>query len=264
MKKSGYEPEEVRNHGLKGPRCTGVCPQTLGKFEQKIGYRGKCIKHKKLGGEKEKMENKIVLFSVLAVLALFALPSVSAAPPAAAVYFDPEDSIGKFGDDTHVQVMINASVSTLSTGMDIFFDPECVNITDVNFTGNAYFQEKGWTHWGNYVRVGAKNSLYAVDPGVNLVSTLTLQCVNESDCTSDLGFGGTLEIGNYPDYNPVYTEWHNGTFTCNKTEKPDLVISDKYETLVNGSLMVTYTVANKGAGDADASNTSISVDGFVV
>jgi hypothetical protein len=24
MKKSGYEQEEVRNHGLKGPRCTGI------------------------------------------------------------------------------------------------------------------------------------------------------------------------------------------------------------------------------------------------
>ena len=48
MKKSGYGQEEVRNHGLKGPRCTGVCPRTLGKFEQKIGYRGKCIKYKKI------------------------------------------------------------------------------------------------------------------------------------------------------------------------------------------------------------------------
>jgi len=181
------------------------------------------------------MENKIVLFSVLAVLALFALPSVSATYPASTVYFEPEDSIGKFGEDTHVKVMINASVSTLSTAMDIFFDPSCVNITDVNFTGNAYFQQKNWTHWGNYVRVGAMNfQPMAVDPGINLISTLKLQCVNESNCTSDLGFGGILEIGNYPDYDPVYTEWHNGTFTCDKIEKPDLVISEKYESQEDG------------------------------
>ena len=47
MKKNGYGQEEVRNQGLKGPRCTGTCPQTLGTFDQKIGYRGKCIKYKK-------------------------------------------------------------------------------------------------------------------------------------------------------------------------------------------------------------------------
>ena len=48
MKKSEYEQEEVRNQGLKGPRCTGTCPQTLGKFDKKLGYRGKCIKTQKI------------------------------------------------------------------------------------------------------------------------------------------------------------------------------------------------------------------------
>ena len=48
MKRSGYEQEEVRNQGLKGPRCTGTCLQTLGTCDQKIGHRGKCIKNEKL------------------------------------------------------------------------------------------------------------------------------------------------------------------------------------------------------------------------
>jgi hypothetical protein len=35
VKKNGGKKEEEKNHGLKGPRCTGVCPQK--------GYCGKYI-----------------------------------------------------------------------------------------------------------------------------------------------------------------------------------------------------------------------------
>jgi hypothetical protein len=42
---------------------------------------------------------------------------------------------------------------------------------------------------------------------------------------------------------------------------PDLVITEKYETPVDGNFTVTYTVANIGGGDANASNTSIYIDG---
>jgi len=64
MKKRGYRQEEIRKQGLKGPRCTGTCQQTFekslnkkatqtsqqtsGKFDQKIVYRGECIKNGKL------------------------------------------------------------------------------------------------------------------------------------------------------------------------------------------------------------------------
>ena len=62
MKKSGYEREGVKNQGLKGSRCTGTCQQTFeksltkkatqasGKYDQKIGYLGKCIGSTSDGG----------------------------------------------------------------------------------------------------------------------------------------------------------------------------------------------------------------------
>jgi len=62
VKKNGCGEEEIRNHGLKGPRCMGTCPQTLEKFDQNVasqeGYCGKCIENKNLGGEKEKNEKQ--------------------------------------------------------------------------------------------------------------------------------------------------------------------------------------------------------------
>ncbi|HJH27880.1 MAG TPA: hypothetical protein C5S37_14220, partial [Methanophagales archaeon] len=42
---------------------------------------------------------------------------------------------------------------------------------------------------------------------------------------------------------------------------PDLVITNKSETLEDGTFTVTYTVANVGDGDAGASNTTIFIDG---
>ena len=28
-----------KNHSLKNPRCTGICPQTLGKFDQNVASK---------------------------------------------------------------------------------------------------------------------------------------------------------------------------------------------------------------------------------
>ena len=45
---------------------------------------------------------------------------------------------------------------------------------------------------------------------------------------------------------------------------PDLVITEKHETLVGDSFTVTYTVTNVGGGGAGASNTTIYIDGVNV
>ena len=63
MKKKGGVKKEVKNHGLKGPRCTGICPSNFLKKKMiKKVYCGKCIGNKKIGGKKEKneKENSIV------------------------------------------------------------------------------------------------------------------------------------------------------------------------------------------------------------
>ena len=51
---------------------------------------------------------------------------------------------------------------------------------------------------------------------------------------------------------------------CTPCPKPDLNVTEKFETLDDGNFTVTYTVANIGAAGAGASNTTIYVDGTPV
>ena len=174
-----------------------------------------------------KQKNKIVLFSglaVLALLAVIAVPSVSATYPANATYFEPENiNGGEKCDNTYTKIMVNASVETVGLckdsgnhSIDIFFDPSCVNITDVDFTGTPYDMLTGWRHYGNWVRIGVMSGP-PVPAGIHLVANLTLHCESESECTSELGFGGILELLD-PDGDPIPTTWYNGTYTCGKID----------------------------------------------
>ena len=64
---------------------------------------------------------------------------------------------------------------------------------------------------------------------------------------------------------PVDDDWSNNERTRQVTlVLPDLVITDKFETLEDGNFTVNYTVKNIGAGDAAASNMTIYIDGINV
>ena len=163
------------------------------------------------------MKSKIVLFSVLAVLALFAVsavPSASANGLDSKVYFVPEDSYGPYCENISVLIMVDAVDLTTGAGMDIYFDPDCVNITNVDFTGTPYSASTDWTHWGNYVRIGVMGPMDPIQPGTHLIANLTLHCENEAAaCSSDLLFKATelLDYDGDPLPNVI---WRDGTFTC--------------------------------------------------
>jgi len=112
--------------------------------------------------------------------------------------------------------------------------------------------------------IGATNDLKDVTGTHLKLATITIHCENDGYCITLLDLNESCEIGNEANEWPE-AAWHDGTFSCRDNDKPDLVITEKYETLLeDGNFTVNYTVANVGAGDADASNTSISVDGTVL
>jgi uncharacterized repeat protein (TIGR01451 family) len=164
------------------------------------------------------MKSKIVLFSVLAVLALFA---VSAVPSASMngqdneVYFVPEDSNGLYCENIPVLIMVDAVDLTTGAGMDIYFDPDCVNITNVDFTGTPYSSATCWKHYGDHVRIGVMGPMDPIQPGTHLIANLTLHCENEAaECKSDLVFTEPLELLDY-DGDPLPNViWRDGTFSC--------------------------------------------------
>ena len=163
------------------------------------------------------MYRTIVLFSVMAIVIISAMPTAFAGHPADSVYFEPE-SIN--GAEPYTNVVVNASVTTKSVGVDIYFDPTCVNITDVDFTDTPYNIQTGWTWWGDHIRIGAANYGGAVDPGTHLVAKLTFECKGGS-CTSDIGFSGALELTD-ENWSRVDAIWINGTFTCTDGAQPCL------------------------------------------
>ena len=164
------------------------------------------------------MYNKIVLLTILSIVMVLATPTVLAQYPANAVYFEPE-SINE--TVPYAGIMVNTSIGTMSIAMDIYFDPSCANITNVDFTGTPYSQNTGWTHLGDHVRVGAMNSGTAVvNPGTYVVAELTFDCVG-GDCVSDIEFAETeLTDDNCDKIDDV--SWINGTFTCGTPPTPCL------------------------------------------
>ncbi|MFZ2070898.1 MAG: CARDB domain-containing protein [Halobacteriota archaeon] len=205
------------------------------------------------------MNNKIVVLGIVTLLFAMSASVVAALPPNT-VWFEPENSSAEYCNTTDVDILLNATEGVVGFDIWIEYDPCCANITKAapgDFPSMFLVKyDKGATHI-----IGASPSVSDITGERLKLATITIHCENEGYCTTLLDLNESCKLGNQSYGNPPAI-WHDGTFSCRDNEKPDLVITDKYETLVNDTIMVTYTVANKGAGDAGASNTSIAVAGF--
>ncbi len=167
----------------------------------------------------------LAVMLALGLLTTIVMPSIAAADPAnATVYFEPAHiEGGEKCNYTYAKVMVNASVKTGGIGMRIYFDPECVNITAVDFTGSPYQPPfpPYWTHRGDSVKLGGIGN---ADPGVYLFANLTLHCECESNCTSELRFAEKELVdqdGNFI----TDVEWYDGTYTCGKVPAPGIEVN---------------------------------------
>ncbi|RLJ03552.1 MAG: hypothetical protein DRP08_03425, partial [Candidatus Aenigmatarchaeota archaeon] len=129
-------------------------------------------------------------------------------------FFVPENSTGEYcQNNTYVQVRINTSVPSLGGSLQVYFNTNCVNITAADFTGSPWTKTHKFSHWGNYVVIESSNDPGgATFKGDNLLATITLHCVNQTCCKSDLNFS-TVNIGDSSGA-PITMTPHNGTFMC--------------------------------------------------
>jgi len=160
------------------------------------------------------MRIKSIMFGTLVLL--LAVPAVSAANE---VYLNPQTVyIPECGNAT-VQLLLNATdrVDTWSTM--IGFDNESVNITEVDFTGGITPTNASWGYHGDYVYLGGVSLDNRTGDGL-VLANLTVECVGEGECTSDLNFIGEVNvtrlIAGPPDGNPPHgtihsADWVNGT-----------------------------------------------------
>jgi len=161
--------------------------------------------------EVKTMRNKTILFGML-ILLVFA---VSAASAENRVYFDPQDSDVPEGycNTTTVLLKLDATDGIACWGTDIVFDPTCVNITGVDFTGSPFDQMPKWEHYGDHIKASAMMFGTTTGDGM-LLATLTIHC-NCKDCDyckSSLEFTENT-IGDDGGVEKPAT-WISGTVAC--------------------------------------------------
>jgi hypothetical protein len=211
------------------------------------------------------MKDKIVLLGMAALFAMVAITAtVSAVPPAEnVVWFEPADSsVQGYCNTTEVEVRANITNITGCAGgtLNLTYDPECANITDwelnplvfPNGTCDTRFDGREWITFATLSK----------QTGEVLIGTLTIHCCNStSSCTTPLTFIEGSSLRTPAPSVPMDVEWKNGTFTCGVSEKPDLVITDKWVCWPD-NCTIYYNVTNTGNGTASAGhNSSLYVDG---
>ncbi|KAF5430976.1 PKD repeat-containing protein [Candidatus Methanophagaceae archaeon] len=213
------------------------------------------------------MKKRIVFLG--AVLALFLVVSATSAENA--VYFSQQPVyIPECGNAT-VDILMNASdnIDTWSTMVE--FDSECVNITEVNFTGSITQTYASWGHHGVYIYLGGTD-LIATNGNELLLATLTVGCNGSSCGPVDLGFAGeenvTRLIAGPPDGDPGDTPrvatmysatWTNGSAQCvGPDTTPPASVSDLEET-DTGLTWIQWSWTNPT--DADFKHTEVWLDG---
>ena len=198
---------------------------------------------------------KIVMSSVIAVAVLVAMlvavPSALAAYPANSTYFNPEASSGAYcQNDTYVEIRLNTTdPGELGGGMDIYYDPNCVNITAANFSGTPWSQMQGFTDWGNYARISNFDLMGAGATGDVLFATITLHCINSScNCTSSLNFSGLNGFTN-----PAPYQTHNGTINCTGAQPINV---DIHAEGINGTI---FNATNYAVSSGTVTEDSITI-----
>ena len=157
------------------------------------------------------MEKKTIMFGVLALL-VFAVSIASA--DGNVVYFNPQDSTAPDCSDTTVEVRLTASDDVVGWEADIAFNPDCINITDVDFTGSPFSDNMDWMHYGDHIRVFGACPYPDTATGDLFLADLTIHCISSECvyCESPLEF---TNVGLYDNMGAdISVTVTDSTFTC--------------------------------------------------
>jgi hypothetical protein len=173
------------------------------------------------------MKEKRILIGALALL-VFTVSVVSAA--GSTVYLVPTNSNVSEGycNTSTVELRLNTTEQVAGWNVTIAFDPSCVNITDVDFTGSNFIVSD-WGNWGDHILAGG-SVIGAKYTGDLFLANLTIhcECIDCAYCESPLVFTGT---GLYDDYGGMLPspDTIDGTFTCGTPCLGDCYNATTYE-----------------------------------
>lgn len=115
--------------------------------------------------------------------------------------------------DDHLNLMVNTSDNSSGANAWIHFDPRCMNITGIDFTGSPWtpMTGTGWSHQYDHVIMSLTN-FDGVAPGEYQIARMEVDCIAD-DCTSNIEITHAEPLG-------VVT--HNLSYTC---DTPDPITS---------------------------------------
>jgi len=103
--------------------------------------------------------------SIIAIILLIAAVSMTSAEDAPSMWM--------VQDGDNIDLMVNTSETSSGANAHIYFDPDCVNITDIDFTGSPWqpMEGRGWSNQHNHVILTLTN-FDGVAPGEYRIAKL--------------------------------------------------------------------------------------------
>lgn len=153
-------------------------------------------------------------------------------------------------DGNNLDLMVNTSEESSGANAWVYFDPACVNITNVDVAGSPWqpMEGTGWSHQGDHVCVALTN-FTGVGAGEYRIASLVIGCVCDN-CTSN------IEITKAE---PVGVIAYNTTYTCTPNSPTNATIS-----MGSGTGTVTLPIIITDAENVGAVDVTLSYDPTVV
>ncbi len=169
----------------------------------------------------EKRNRRIMGISLFAILIVLMGVSVAAAEPWAG-YLTPQDSKGYYGHDSTVELEViyndvELTYGALAYQVDIHFNPDCVNITNADFSASPFGAHMFTPYEAGVVRILEDNyaTMSPLSAGTHKLATLTLNGNCSEACTGDIWFD--TNVVSDTDGNEIASTYTNGTYSCVKT-----------------------------------------------
>ena len=159
------------------------------------------------------MKKKIVIIGILALFAVFAIPTASAQ---GYYYLVPADSNATYGNCAEVGLRAHSAIYIASGKIKLTYDPSCAVISCANWTRNTTLWESGTCSIptpGVLVITYAAAAGVEYPPGDYHIGNLTICCNSTTYCKTDFEY-----ITSETYHSNVSGSWEvpllNATFTC--------------------------------------------------
>ena len=152
----------------------------------------------------------VAVFAVFIVLAVFVAIQIQS--PQNKVYLVPQHSNATYSNTTGVEIWVNTK-NFQSGQINLTYNLSCANVTNwerktATFTAGGWDSSMAGREWITFLAISPLTGEYKI-------GTLTIYCISDSKCTTDLDFVNSSALFNDTG-NESPIDWIDGSFKCDK------------------------------------------------